>query len=108
MIHIGLHEHDVIAVYGANRMGRSTVLVPCEHSDVRRFTVTATDWLDTGATLSSLTVDGAAQTITDGTATFSLTASSREVFELIATASNGRKFTFDIRMRNYASGKDYE
>ena len=96
MILIGLHDKGQITARGASVRSIRMVEVYRSEGDVVRVTVDPTDWLDVG-TLSTITLGGAAQTITNGKATFNLAVSDGTDQEIAVTATNGRRRSFVIR-----------
>ena len=96
MILIGLHDKSQITTRGASVRSIRKVEAFRSEGDVVLVTVDPTDWLQ-GNTLSAITLGGTAQTITSGKATISFTAADEAEYEIVVTASNGRKRSFVLR-----------
>lgn len=98
MILISLHDKGQITCRGASVRSIRAIEVYRSEGDTVSVTVDPTDWLE-GEVLSSITKDGASQTLASGKATFQLSAADQAEYEIAANSASGRKRSFVIRFK---------
>lgn len=98
MILIGLHDKGQITCRGASVRSIRAIEIYRSESDSVSVTVDPADWLE-GETLSSITKDGAAQTLASGKATFQISAADQTEYKIAANSASGRKRSFVIQFK---------